>query len=622
MAKYVGRSKQRFYAKKTAAKIMVSCFLVIVACGTLLCYGRQQKGWKTSIYSMEDDNVLSHPSVHDSRSKKEVRADFEQFLQEVFRENVTSDGITLNYTLKNPTDYGIKNVKPALGHYTKEAMQNARMLTENELAVLERYDYDKLNEEQQLAYDVLHTVWKQDLSGDNVDEYQEPLSPTTGTQTQLPVILTEYHFWDKESVDTYLQLLQKIPDYFDEIITFEQQRAKEGLFMSKRTAQDIITQCKEFVALPEKNFMLTTFPERLSGLTLTAEQKADYAKRNRSAVLQNVIPAYQKLIKALEELADTGKNQAGLCNLPKGKAYYQHLVRSMVGTDRSMKNILKLLDQTIEDNKNIMSDLLVKDGSIYEKALSVKYPEEEPDKTLQYLKKQIKKSFPDLPSEVSCQMKYVDKSLEEHISPAFYLTTPLDAYQDNVIYLNGNAKYDLTKAFTTIAHEGYPGHLFQNCYFREKNKHPLRYVLNFPAYTEGYATYAEIYSYQFLDATKEEIDILQNNAISTHCLYALCDIGIHAKHWNRKKLSDFLSNHGIVTTDNARAIYETIIDSPGSYLPYTIGYLEICRIRDTFQKAAGKYYSPLLFHTFLLDTGPTSFPVLERQINGWLKEKT
>lgn len=46
----------------------------------------------------------------------------------------------------------------------------------------------------------------------------------------------------------------------------------------------------------------------------------------------------------------------------------------MVGTDRSMKNILKLLDQTIEDNKNIMSDLLVKDGSIYEKALSVKYP--------------------------------------------------------------------------------------------------------------------------------------------------------------------------------------------------------------------------------------------------------
>ena len=102
-----------------------------------------------------------------------------------------------------------------------------------------------------------------------------------------------------------------------------------------------------------------------------------------------MIPAYQKLIKALEELADTGKNQVGLCNLPKGKAFYQHLVRSMVGTDRSMKNILKLLDQTIEDNKNIMSDLLVKDGSIYEKALSVKYPEEEPDKTLQYLKKEI-----------------------------------------------------------------------------------------------------------------------------------------------------------------------------------------------------------------------------------------
>ena len=170
---------------------MVSCFLVIVACGTLLCYGRQQKGWKTSIDSMEDDNVLSHPSVHDSRSKKEVRADYEQFLQEVFRENVTSDGITLNYTLKNPTDYGIKNVKPMLGHYTKEAMQNARMLTENELAVLERYDYDKLNEEQQLAYDVLHTVSKQVLSAVKQEVYKAPLSPTPGPQQHHPENHTE-----------------------------------------------------------------------------------------------------------------------------------------------------------------------------------------------------------------------------------------------------------------------------------------------------------------------------------------------------------------------------------------------------------------------------------------------
>lgn len=83
-------------------------------------------------------------------------------------------------------------------------------------------------------------------------------------------------------------------------------------------------------------------------------------------------------------------------------------------------------------------------------------------------------------------MKYVDKSLEEHISPAFYLTTPLDAYQDNVIYLNGNAKYDLTKAFTTIAHEGYPGHLYQNCFYQSQNPLPVRSVVNIGGYTEGW----------------------------------------------------------------------------------------------------------------------------------------
>lgn len=139
---------------------------------------------------------------------------------------------------------------------------------------------------------------------------------------------------------------------------------------------------------------------------------------------------------------------------------------------------------------------------------------------MQYLKKQIKKSFPDLPSEVSCQMKYVDKSLEEHISPAFYLTTPLDAYQDNVIYLNGNAKYDLTKAFTTIAHEGYPGHLYQNCFYQSQNPLPVRSVVNIGGYTEGWGTYAELYSYSLAGLTKNVASFLKQNTLLTLAIYA------------------------------------------------------------------------------------------------------
>lgn len=294
--------------------------------------------------------------------------------------------------------------------------------------------------------------------------------------------------------------------------------------------------------------------------------------------------------------------------MPKGKAYYQHLVRSMVGTDRSMKNILKLLDQTIEDNKNIMSDLLVKDGSIYEKALSVKYPEEEPDKTLQYLKKQIKKSFPDLPSEVSCQMKYVDKSLEEHISPAFYLTTPLDAYQDNVIYLNGNAKYDLTKAFTTIAHEGYPGHLYQNCFYQSQNPLPVRSVVNIGGYTEGWGTYAELYSYSLAGLTKNVASFLKTNTLLTLAIYAKVDLEVNYNGWTEAEVRDYLTDFGYDKTA-CRTIFDAVVAEPAGYMQYTLGYLEIIDLQKQAKAKWGKQYSDKRFHTFFLSLGEVPFVV-------------
>ncbi|MFR5970913.1 MAG: DUF885 family protein [Clostridium sp.] len=54
------------------------------------------------------------------------------------------------------------------------------------------------------------------------------------------------------------------------------------------------------------------------------------------------------------------------------------------------------------------------------------------------------------------------------LSPAFYLTPPIDEPAANVIYINHAAKYRHQNLHATLAHEGYPGHLFQNCYFREK----------------------------------------------------------------------------------------------------------------------------------------------------------
>ena len=216
----------------------------------------------------------------------------------------------------------------------------------------------------------------------------------------------------------------------------------------------------------------------------------------------------------------------------------------------------------------------------------------------------MKADFPSCRS-TAYELHRVAASLENSLSPAFYLTPPIDDTSNNAIYINYSPQYSRSSLFNTLAHEAYPGHLFQNCYMREQNLPLLRYLMDYPAYTEGYATYAEIYSYRYTGASPAEVGILQNNAIASHCLYALCDIGIHYDHWNKTQLSSFLGEHGISGAENTTRIYDAIIDSPGSYLPYTVGFLQIEELRQHFPSVKS-------FHTYLLNMGPTSFSILKK----------
>ncbi len=553
---------------------------------------------------------------------QEANADFNTFCMETFRSYAASDSLTLNYTLMSPKKYGITDLPDGFSSFSLHDLKQMQTSTENTLARLRSFASKNLSREDRLLYDTLDaslTLSQEDI---RMLAHSYSFDPSSGIQAQLPVLLCEFILTDKQDYDQYFSLLKSIPAYFNSLISLEKFKKKKGTLPSATTIRHTIRQCQEFIDSSGTNAIEKSFEKSINSASFfSASEKKERLEKHRKLLSHSLFPAYKNLIAELGKLLPFAPNDGALAAYTGGRAYYEYLVKEKTGTISSPDSLFQMLTKKLSESEQKLATLAATSPSSFltcEKHTS-KY--EEPKSILTHLKKKIRTDFPALKKQ-TCHIRAVDSSLENFLSPAFYLTPPIDEPAANVIYINHAAKYRRQNLHATLAHEGYPGHLFQNCYFREKNKHPLRYVLNFPAYTEGYATYAEIYSYQFLDATKEEIDILQNNAISTHCLYALCDIGIHAKHWSQKKLSDFLANHGIVTADNARAIYETIIDSPGSYLPYTIGYLEICRIRDTFQKAAGKYYSPLLFHTFLLDTGPTSFPVLERQINGWLKEKT
>ena len=551
--------------------------------------------------------------------KYTYQASFDVFTDEIFDYYVTKDSVTLNYTLADPENYNIKDFVPTFGNYTKEAMDSDTSKLENYLKTIETFDRAQLTKDQQLTYDILKQLLENEISASDFYYLREVLSPTTGLQAQLPVLLAEYHFYKEQNIKDYLKLLSGIDEYYEEICTFEKEKSDEGLFMSDTNANDIISQCKEFINNPDDNYLITTFEDRINGLVEDEGQKLAYIEENKTIVKNHVIPAYEKLISTLTSLKGTGKNEGGLCNYEDGKKYYEYLVKANVGSYRSIDEIQKLLSSYLTTSMMRMQSIAAADESVVESLSSPDYRLTEPSEIMEYLKDAISKDFPSI-TPVNCTIKYVDKSLEDYMSPAFYLTPPIDSNNDNMVYINKSSKNDMSNLFTTIAHEGYPGHLYQTVYYQQQFPSPIRSIIDFGGYAEGWATYVECYSYALGGLDKNVTEILQNNLVATLCIYGIIDLGINYYGWDKEKTQTYLSGFGITDESTTSSIYNSIVAEPCNYLKYVLGYVEISEMKKIAQETLKDDFVLKDFHSFFLNMGPTQFNLMNTYLEKWLQE--
>lgn len=533
---------------------------------------------------------------------------FRQFTKQLFCQELSSNTISLHYTLKNPKEYDIRENEVTFGTFPTDN-KNLLASVENLEEVLKTFDYNKLSVENSLTYDVLKCYLNMTERDAEYILYDEPMGLVSGVQTQLPLILSEYPFYEQSDVDTYLQLMKTTPEYFASLLKFEQKKSKAGLFMSDKMAEQVIEQCKAFRDMGENNYLYSTFAERVQTVTsLSDKQKSDYIQKNARMIKAYVLPAYDNLICAIEKLKGSGKNEQGLCYLPKGKDYYEQVVEASTGSTRSVEEIRDMTRRQMTEDLEAMERVM----KISEKEVNASIPQN-PTSILQDLQTKISTSFPKLP-DTTYEVKYVPKAMQEHLSPAFYMIPAIDAYNENVIYVNEAQIGNTMALFTTLAHEGYPGHLYQTVYFANTNPDPIRTVLNFGGYVEGWATYAEMCSYYLAPLTKDQATLLQKNSSIVLGLYTLADIGIHYDGWSREDAVAFYKKYGIGDEDNVNRIYDLILGSPGNYLKYYVGYVEFLELKKDWVKEYGSQASQKEFHKAVLDIGPAPFKVVEKYI--------
>lgn len=533
---------------------------------------------------------------------------FRQFTKQLFCQELSSNTISLHYTLKNPKEYDIRENEVTFGTFPTDN-KNLLAAVENLEGVLKTFDYNKLSVENSLTYDILKCYLNMTERDAEYILYDEPMGLVSGVQTQLPVILSEYPFYEQSDVDTYLQLMKTTPEYFASLLKFEQKKSKAGLFMSDKMAEQVIEQCKAFRDMGENNYLYSTFAERVCTVTpLSDKQKSDYIQKNARMMKEYVLPAYDNLICTIEKLKGSGKNEQGLCYLPKGKDYYEQVVEASTGSTRSVEEIRDMTRRQMTEDLEAMERVM----KISEKEVNASIPQN-PTSILQDLQTKILTSFPELP-DTTYEVKYVPKAMQEHLSPAFYMIPAIDAYNENVIYVNEAQIGNTMALFTTLAHEGYPGHLYQTVYFANTNPDPIRTILNFGGYVEGWATYAEMCSYYLAPLTKDQATLLQKNSSIVLGLYTLADIGIHYDGWSRENAIAFYKKYGIGDEDNINRIYDLILGSPGNYLKYYVGYVEFLELKKDWVKEYGSQASQKEFHKAVLDVGPAPFKVVEKYI--------
>lgn len=558
------------------------------------------------------------------RASSDTNTAFRQFTLELFRQDVAANTIGLHYTLKDPSAYDIVQSPVTYGSFSTNTTGMMASL-ENSLSALSHYHYEDLTDENKLTYDILKSYLQTAQKGAPYLLYEEPLGEITGIQAQLPVLLAEYPFHDIKDVDTYLSLLSCTPDYFNSLISFEKEKADSGLFIPDSTVDAVVEQCSSFVDMKDSNYLLTTFEERLSKIPgLSSTVKRDYQKKNQEMIANAVVPAYESLIDALLELRGSGKNEKGVCYLPNGKEYYSYVVERDTGSPRSVSEIKKLIHDQISSDLLSIQTLLSKDPELASRPVSA---EALPDKSDIFLQNQIDRNQPEqiltlleqkssaafpAPPDVTAQVKYVPNAMEPYLSPAFYMIPAIDDQSENVIYINQSRNVDTLKLFTTLAHEGYPGHLYQTTYFAEKNTEPLRSIFNFSGYVEGWATYAEMCSYYLSPLPKDQAALFQKNGSLTLGLYAAADIGIHYDGWSVPDTVRFFSNYGIKDTDAIQEIYNLILSDPGNYLKYYVGYLEFMELKKKAMKIDGDEFSQKNFHRAVLDVGPAPFDIVSK----------
>lgn len=534
---------------------------------------------------------------------------FEQYLDAEWLEALSQDKLSAHFLVADLSRYGLENMETSMGHIEPYDFEKLK----SSIATLEQINRNLLTDQQKNYYDRYLAFQKLNVQYEGLEDYQFMFSANSGINVNLITTLTEFVLREEQDIKDIIVYLQQSGSYLQECLDATQKQVEKGIVQSDSSIQGIIDQCERFLSgTPnEVEKIICTRIEDFSNLSSSA--KKEYQKQVKQAVQHFLIPGYENVVTYFTKLKGTATNNGAYANWEEGKKYYEVLLKDKTSSDLTPSQIKKKLSQAIEDGMKTMYTIILKDQSIIDELETPLYEGTDANEILKYLHDKIQENYP-TPADVTYHVDYLDPTVVSDNVVAYYLIPPVDQYEKNVIRVNPNVQ-DL---FGTLAHEGYPGHLYQNTYFLSQNFHPIENVMNYIGYTEGWAVYVEMDAYHMGNITNEDVaKLLQINTFLSHYLVSYVDIMVNYDGASLDEVQEYLEPFGI----DGSFIYELVLQDPAMYLPYGFGHLQMARLREKAETKLKDKFVAKEFHEVVLNTGICSFEYLEQQVDAYIKSK-
>lgn len=558
---------------------------------------------------------------------KKAKLPFDEFCENLFVDAV-SDPLNAHFTISDEKAYGITFDKEDynLGNFDLDEVDESYKAMRESYNELCAYDYDKLSEDQKVTYTCLKAYMEIQLAYEGSDIMYNVFAPNSGIFANLSTNFVEYVFYDKDDVDKYLIFLEDVKRFANESFAFARLQSDKGYFMADNTVDSAIEVCQDYLDA-EVDPYIATFEAKINAMDLTDDEKQEYIEKNRKIVEENVRPSYEKAIDVLEELKGTAKNNGGLAGFGKeGKKYYEAIVMDKTSSSMTPDEVADYLEEKLTEAITELGLIQSTNPNAVSEWSEYEPDERTPKEVLEFILSNMTKDFPK-PATEKYNIEYQLPACEIEGTLAYYVTARIDDISVNNIKVNGSAvKDDALQLYTTMAHEGYPGHLYQFTGFYDSDTANVRKVLDFICSTEGWAQYVSNVAVDYLDASDDVKRLIYIDNILSYIIPSRVDIGVNYEGWGLKETGEYLSNVYNISDDyendpTVKYFYNFVVSEPGLLLPYTIGELKMNDLRDKAELELSDRFDALEYHTFIMECGIAPIAYYEDALSDWIDSK-